>query len=187
MRGRKWIVIKYVDIEEQVDADFTRARHRASWHRLKSRLRNDRSPRNLLSFEETRKARSAYNKVRLGRRVVPVERIVGSVGRYGEFDRTFLPAKASVETKWKRIDRAFHRGQELPPVMLYTIGEAYFVEDGNHRVSVARYRGVEWIDAEVTELYLRVPAALAGTKRGDRRWSSLPRRVELGQERSAAA
>ena len=180
-------MIKYVDIEEQVDADFTRARHRASLRRLKSRLRNDRSPGGLLSFEETRKALGAFNKVRLGGRVVPVERIVGSVGRTRDFDRAFLPARASTGTKWKRIDRAFHRGQELPPVMLYKIGEAYFVEDGNHRVSVARYQGVEWIDAEVTELYPRVPADLAGTERGDRRWSPLPRRVVSGRERSAAA
>ena len=178
---------KYISIEEQVDADFTRARHTACLHRLKRRLHNDRSSSYLLSFEETRKALGALNKVRIGRRVVPVERIVGSVGRYGEFDRAFLPAKASVGEKWKRIDRAFHRGEELPPVVLYKIGDAYFVEDGNHRVSVARYQGVEWIDAEVTELYPRVPAALADTERGDRRWSPLQRCVVLGRERSAAA
>ena len=106
----------------------------------------------MLSFEEMRKALGAYNKVRLGRRVVPVERIVGSVGRFRDFDRAFLPAKARVGSKWKRIDRAFHRGEELPPVVLYKIGGDYFVEDGNHRVSVAHFQGVEWIDAEVTEV-----------------------------------
>jgi hypothetical protein len=56
-----------------------------------------------------------------------------------------------VGERWKRIDRAFHRGEELPPVSLYKIGDSYFVADGNHRVSVVRYHGVEWIDAEVTE------------------------------------
>jgi len=91
---------------------------------------------------------------------VPVERIMGSVGRYCEFDRAFLPAKARVGSKWKRIDRAFHRGEELPPVVLYKIGDDYFVEDGNHRVSVAQFHGVEWIDAYVTKFYPRVPAAL---------------------------
>jgi hypothetical protein len=135
-----------------VNADFTRARHRAFLHRLKARLRGDPSSTSSLSFEEIRKVLGVSNKVRIGRRVVPVERIVGSVGRYGDFDRAFLPAKASVGEKWKRIDRAFHRGQELPPVMLYKVGEAYFVEDSNHRVSVAHYQGVEWIDAEVVEL-----------------------------------
>lgn len=158
-------MIKYMSIEEQVDADFTRARHRAFLRRLKARLRGDPSSTSPLSFEGVRKALGVSNKVRIGRRVVPVERIVGSVGRYGEFDRAFLPAKARVGSKWKRIDRAFQRGEELPPVVLYKIGDDYFVEDGNHRVSVAHYQGVEWIDAEVTEFYPRVPAALDDTER----------------------
>jgi hypothetical protein len=93
--------------------------------------------------------------VRLGRRTVPVEKIVGSVGRHEDFDGDFLPAKASLEARWKRIDRAYHRGEYLPPVVLRKLGEDYFVEDGNHRVSVARYQGVEWIDAVV--MYSRVP------------------------------
>jgi hypothetical protein len=151
---------KYMSIEEQVDADFTRARQRAFLHRMKARLRGDPSSTHALSFEEIRKALGVSNKVRLGRRVVPVERIVGSVGRYRDLDQTFLPAKASVEERWKRIDRAFHRGEELPPVELYKVGEAYFVEDGNHRVSVARYQGVQWIDAEVVELRSPISAAL---------------------------
>ncbi len=62
-----------------------------------------------------------------------------------------MPAKASVGERWKRIDRAFHRGEELPPVSLYKVGGFYFVLDGHHRVSVAHYHGVEWIDAHVTE------------------------------------
>ena len=180
-------MIEYISIEEQVDADFTRARHKAFLHGLKARLRGDRSSTYLLSFEEARKALGALNKVHIGRRVVPVEKIVGSVGRYGEFDRAFLPAKARVGEKWKRIDRAFHRGEELPPVVLYKLGDSYFVEDGNHRVSVAHYQGVEWIDAEVTELHPHIPAALADTERGDRRWPSLPRRAVVGREGSAAA
>ncbi len=180
--------MKYFNIEEQVDADFTRARHKAFLRSLKARfLRGDHSSTYLLSFEEVRKGLGALNKIRIGSRVVPVERIVGSVGRYGEFDRAFLPAKARVGSKWKRIDRAFHRGEELPPVVLYKIGDDYFVEDGNHRVSVAHYQGVEWIDAEVTELYPRVPAALDDTVRGDSSRSPLPRRVELRRERAAAA
>ena len=67
-----------------------------------------------------------------------MERIVGSLGRHREFDRSFLPNKASLEENWRRIDRAFHRGEDLPPVALYKVGGAYFVEDGNHPVSVAR-------------------------------------------------
>jgi hypothetical protein len=93
--------------------------------------------------------------VRLGTRTVPVEKIVGSVGRHEDFDPDFLPAKASLEARWKRIDRAYHRGEEMPPVVLRKLGDDYFVEDGNHRVSVARFHGLEWIDAVVT--YSRVP------------------------------
>jgi hypothetical protein len=67
---------------------------------------------------------------------LPVERIVWSVGRYRELDRDFLLAWASVAARWKRIDRASNRGEELPPVSLYNISDSYVVEDGNHRVSV---------------------------------------------------
>jgi len=152
-------VIAYVSIDEQVDADFTRARRRAFLRRVGARLRGHSSSAGLVSFEATRKALGVRNKVRLGRRAVPVERIVGSVGRHRDFDAGFLPARASLETKWKRIDQAFHRGAQLPPVSLYKVGDAYFVADGNHRVSVARYQGVQWIDAEVVELGVRAPAA----------------------------
>ena len=141
----------------QVDADFTRARQRAFLHRMKARLRGDPSSTSPLSFEEVRKALGVSNKVRLGRRVVPVERIVGSVGRYRDFEQTFLPARMSVRKKWKRIDCAFHRGEDLPPVVLYKVGEAYFVEDDNHRVRVARYQGVQWIDAEVVGVRSLIP------------------------------
>jgi hypothetical protein len=65
--------------------------------------------------------------------------IVGSVGRCSEFDEAFLPAKATHEARWKRIDLAFYRGEKLPPVSLYEVGNAYFVLDGNHHVSVARF------------------------------------------------
>jgi hypothetical protein len=82
---------------------------------------------------------------------VQVEKIGGSVGRRGAFDRSFLPARASVGERWKRIDRVFHRGEDLPPVELYRIREAYFVLDGHHRVSVARYHGVPTVEAVVTE------------------------------------
>ena len=84
-------------------------------------------------------------------RTVPVAQIGGSVGRCSEFDRDFMPARASVGERWKRMDRAFHRSEGLPPVSLYKVGGFYYVLDGHHRVSVARYHGVEWVDAHVTE------------------------------------
>jgi hypothetical protein len=87
-----------------------------------------------------------------GIRVVEVEKITGSVGRYKDFDRSFLPNKQSMSQRWSRIDRAYHQGVELPAVSLYKIGEAYFVRDGNHRVSVAKFHKAAAIDAEVVEI-----------------------------------
>ncbi len=107
----------------------------------------------LLGFDEVRRAHRARNRLSLGTRAVEVSKIVGSVGRREDFDHGFMPVKESLRSKWKRVDLAFHRGDELPPIRLYKIGSCYFVEDGNHRVSVARYQGVEMIDAEVTEFY----------------------------------
>jgi hypothetical protein len=89
----------------------------------------------------------------LGLRDVEVSKIVGSVGRHEAFDRDFMPTKASRAERWMMVDRAFHRGLDLPAVRLYKVGNAYFVEDGNHRVSVARYQGVEMIEADVIEFF----------------------------------
>ena len=145
-------VIGYMSVEEQVDKDFVRARHRALAGRVAAFFRGEGGQGELLSFEEVRRASRANGGLRRGRRDVEVSRIIGSVGRYRQFDRNFMPKKTRLQGKWKRVDRAFARGEGLPPVSLYKIGDSYFVEDGNHRVSVARYQGVEMIDAEVVEL-----------------------------------
>jgi hypothetical protein len=94
-------------------------------------------------------------------RTVEVERITGSVGRYKDFDRSFLPRKMSMGERWNRVDSAYHEGVELPAVSLYKVGDEYFVVDGNHRVSVAKYHNVVAIDAEVVEIRgrLRTDAA----------------------------
>lgn len=144
-----------MSIDEQVDADFARARRKATLRRLASRLRRYPASGRLSCFEEVRRRQGAVGGLRLGRSTVRLSDIVGSVGRCREFDAAFLPASGKARTRWERVDRAFHRGEELPPVSLYKIDDSYFVHDGNHRVSVARFHGVEWIDAEVTEF--RVP------------------------------
>jgi hypothetical protein len=143
-------MVDYMSLEEQVDKDFERARRRAFFARVVARLR--RAPRGsgMVAFDEVRRLSRADNRSYLGLRMVEVSKIVGSVGRHKEFDGRFMPTKASA-FKWKRVDRAFRRGVDLPPVSLYKIGDSYYVHDGNHRVSVAHYHGVEWMDAEVTE------------------------------------
>ena len=146
-----------MDPNEQADKDFTRARRRAFLRRLGAYLRKDAASNQLLSFDEVRSALGALEQTYLGMRVVPVSKIVGSVGRHRDFDRAFLPTRESVGGRWKEINQAKHRAEELAPVSLYKIGDAYFVQDGNHRVSVARQQGIEMIDAEVVELKSRVP------------------------------
>ena len=155
-----------MSVEEQVDADFCRARRRAFLRQVRASLRKDgASDGLLLCFDDLRKVPGALGRIHRGLRTVPVGQIGGSVGRCSEFDRDFMPAKASVEERWKRIDRAFHQGEELPPVSLYKIGGFYFVLDGHHRISVASYHGVEWIYAYVTEC----GAASGGGVRSERR------------------
>ncbi len=154
-----------MDPNEQADKDFSRARRRAFLRRLGAYLRRDETSNQLLSFDEVRGALGAVEQSYLGMRVVPVADIVGSVGRHRDFDRAFLPSKPSLGGRWKKIDQAMHRAEELPPVSLYKIGDAYFVRDGNHRVSVAHQQGIEMIDAEVVELRSRVPVNSALTAR----------------------
>jgi len=144
-------MVGYMSLEEQVEKDFTLARRKALLKRLGARLRRDDASGGLLCFDDLRKFPGAMGRIYRGIRSVPVALIGGSVGRFSEFDRDFMPTKASSEERWKRIDRAFHRGEELPPVSLYKVGGFYFVLDGHHRVSVAHYQGVEWIEAYVTE------------------------------------
>jgi hypothetical protein len=148
-------MVGHTNLEDQVDADFADARRRALLRRTRTRQRSDNASDGLLCFDDLGKIPGAPARVYRGMRTVPVWQLGGSVGRCSEFDRDFMPAKASVEERWKRIDLAFHRGEQLPPVSLYKVGSFYFVLDGHHRVSVASYHGAEWVDAEVTEFRAR--------------------------------
>lgn len=139
-----------MDVREQVDLDYARARRRAEFGRFLAWVR--RRCASLRAFDKARRELGAENRRYLGRQAVQVRRVVGSVGRWREFDIGFRPTRASGE-RWKRVDLAFRRGEALPPVSLYKIGADYFVHDGNHRVSVARFLGAEMIDAEVTEFF----------------------------------
>ena len=154
-----------MDLHEQSERDFSRARRKAFLRRIGACLRRDPASNQLLSFDEVKGALGVVSQNYLGLREVPVAKIIGSVGRHRDFDRTFLPSKPDLSTRWRRIDEIMHRAEELPPVSLYKIGDAYFVQDGNHRVSVARQQGVEMIDAEVVELRSRVPVDSALTAR----------------------
>jgi hypothetical protein len=145
-------VVDLMNLEDQVDLDFTLARRRARLGRLKTLLLKRATRSTLLSPEEFRRNVPASGSMYRGKRTVETSKIVGSVGKHEQFDTNFMPLSGASAQKWKRIDRAFRLGQEeLPPVSLLERGGAYFVNDGNYRLSVARFHGVEWIDAEVTE------------------------------------
>ncbi|HUS15156.1 MAG TPA: DUF4032 domain-containing protein [Chloroflexia bacterium] len=135
--------------------DFDRARRKAFLSEIGSFL--GRRPNALLSFEEVQKALPMQGQIYRGVRQVPVVAIQGSVDRHHDFNRNFLPTQTHTRDRWEAIDRAAHAQETLPPIQLYQVGDVYFVKDGNHRVSVARERGQEEIDAEVIECPINVP------------------------------
>ena len=136
-------------------ADFRLARLRSFLGRVSSVFSGP--PRRLLAFEEVREKLHVGGAIYRGVQAVPVARILGSVDRYRDFDGHFLPKHNELEPRWSRINRAWYQEISLPPVLLYQVGDVYFVVDGNHRVSVARAQGQEFIDAEVRQCSCRVP------------------------------
>jgi hypothetical protein len=144
-----------------VDAqhDFLRARRHAAMSRLAARLRGEPDDVGVvLPYDEVIDALGFVSERSLGLQVVPLDAIIGSVGRGRDFDRRFRPTSTRVRSRWEQIATAMRRGDALPPVSLNQIGELYFVEDGHHRVSVARALGRTEIDAYVTEVITRVGA-----------------------------
>lgn len=135
--------------------DFQAARSRASLRELLSRFTGQ--PKGLLSYDEVRQKLKAQVGSERGLRDVPLDAIVGSVNRYEDFTRDFLPRGNVEGQRWARIKLAGDDLAGLPPIDVYQIGDAYFVKDGNHRVSVARQRGDITIQAYVTQLKTAVP------------------------------
>jgi nucleotide-binding universal stress UspA family protein len=138
--------------------DFQRARQRASLQEVLSRF-TGRSA-DLLSFEEVqRKMHAVGAGVSRGVQNIPLDSIVGSVGRYADFTRTFLPRNPDDEERWARVMALVTdpSGSGLPPIEVVKIGGVYFVEDGHHRVSVARRLGAQTIEAYVREIHTKVP------------------------------
>jgi hypothetical protein len=139
--------------------DFSRARRRRALARLAARLR--RQPGDvdhILPFEEVVGALGRRGERQLGLQVIPLDSIVGSVDRSREFDRAFRPTSPRVRERWQRINTAQRKGEAMPPIDVYRIGELHFVKDGHHRVSVARALGHGDIEASVTEVLTKVGA-----------------------------
>lgn len=136
--------------------DFQRARARASLQAIAARLRGQST--SLLSFDDVSRRLQVTGQGLRRQEAIPLDAIVGSVGRYNDFTRTFLPRTDSDAQRWARL-KAASQTINLPPIDVYQIGDAYFVADGNHRVSIARQEGLTHIDAHITTLQTRVPLA----------------------------
>jgi hypothetical protein len=142
------------ELNFRVRADFGRARFKSFLNRAFAAISGQ--PTTLLSYDEIKEKLHVGGPIYRGVKTVKVEQIVGSLNRYHEFDRAFLPAADQLAARWQNVDRAFYKDVSLPPVVLYKVGQVYFVVDGHHRVSVARQQGQEFIEAEVRECATKV-------------------------------
>jgi hypothetical protein len=154
--------------QQDAQSDFARQRRRLALARVAARLRfepDDVSA--MLPFEEVVAALGRVSQHDVGLQSIRLESIVGTVARHrGEFDRQFRPRSSGVRGRWERIATARRRGEAMPPIDVYRVGELHFVEDGHHRVSVARAMGDSHIDAYVKEVRTALGAS-AGLKLSD--------------------
>ncbi|MBK8935951.1 MAG: hypothetical protein IPM76_27265 [Chloroflexi bacterium] len=134
--------------------DFQRALRRGFLRKLVARITGQENE--LLPYSEVRSQLPFQGQHDLGQQTIPIDKIVGSVGRYRDFDRAYLPTQTATAQRWIGISKARYKDIDLPPIEAYKIGEVYFVKDGNHRVSVARERQQVFIDAYVTEIDIPV-------------------------------
>jgi hypothetical protein len=140
--------------ESDAAASFARARRRQSLAKIGSRLRTGRDDVSvMLPFRDVVAALGRLGEHDLGLQTIRLDSIVGSVDRRrGEFDRLFRPASRQVRRRWQSIAAARRRGKSMPPIDVYRIGELHFVQDGHHRISVARAEGDTTIEAHVREV-----------------------------------
>ncbi len=135
--------------------DFSKAKSRARIQSLMAHLTWKNS--DLLSFYEVTSIIKPKSETYKGMQCIPVNRIIGSEGRYHDFSSAFYPKREMLRNRWESVDRALVNDIILPPISVFSLGGWYFVRDGNHRVSVAKSQGVEFIDAEVVELDSQIP------------------------------
>lgn len=144
--------------EQMATMDFDQAYKKGFFRVILNKLTQKRS--GLVSFDEIRNKLEISNQRDIGMQEIMIEKVIGSLNRYQDFDDSFLPRQTHTRSRWENIDRVYLKGEYLPPVEVYKIGEFFFVIDGNHRVSVAREKGQVFIDAHVIEL--EIPFKLEG-------------------------
>lgn len=134
----------------QTEEDFNRAKNKAFFNEIQHFLSPEEA--SLISLNDVKQMLKPTNETYIGMKVIPIEKIVGSEGRYNDFDNRFFPKSSHLKNRWEHVDQAAIESIDLPPIKVYEIAGLYFVRDGNHRVSVAKARGTEFIDAEVVSL-----------------------------------
>ena len=134
---------------------FEKARRRELYQKMATIVRGDDSEE-LLSLEETKRRLRLFNQRYVGIEPILVAKIVGTAEHRPDFGPGFLPRDFDTRERWRRVEQAFPLS-DFPPIVVYLVGDAYFVVDGHHRVAIAKQRDIAFIDAEVTELESRYP------------------------------
>ncbi len=143
-----------------VENDFLRARRRQVLSRLARRLRGQPDDVNLiLPFDEVMEVLGWQGERSLGLKTIGLDSIIGTLDSRRDFDRKFRPTSGRVRERWERLALAQRRGETIPPIDVYRVGDVHFVKDGHHRVSIAIASGLSVIDAYVTEVRTTVPAS----------------------------
>lgn len=148
----------------EAETDFARARNKALFNEIQHFLAPEEAA--MISLNTVRKVIKPESESYIGMQVIPINKIVGSEGRYKDFDNQFFPKRSVAKERWEHVDEALIKDIVLPPIKVYELGGLYFVRDGNHRVSVARAKGVEFIDAEVVSLKTEIKLSPARTLSG---------------------
>ncbi|MCR5495397.1 MAG: transcriptional regulator [Treponema sp.] len=139
---------------QEAENDFARARNKALFNEIQHFLNPEEA--SMISLKAVKKLVKPQTETYIGMQVVPINKIIGSEGRYKDFDNQFFPKRSVVKERWEHVDEALIKDIVLPPIKVYELGGLYFVRDGNHRVSVAKSKGVEFIDAEVISLQTEI-------------------------------
>jgi hypothetical protein len=155
--------IKDAVYQGEAQREWEEARRKALWTRLSALIRG--KDIHLVSFEEVSERLRLRNQRYKGKLDIPVDHIIGSVGRYNDFLEAFLPTTPQMEERWERIAALFLDASSggVPPIEAYQVGELYFVKDGNHRVSVAKQLEMPTIEAYVWEYPLALDTSQIDT------------------------
>lgn len=136
--------------DAQTEEDFNKAHSKALFNEIQHLLKPEETK--LIPLNDMKTLLKPTGETYVGMRTIPTSSIVGSEGRYQDFDNGFLPKNNFMRDRWRHVDEANLADITLPPIKVYELAGLYFVRDGNHRVSVAKSKGVEFIDADVVSL-----------------------------------